>query len=54
MSAPSIPNPKLAAAATVSEASLIRANLFTPLKNDDHPCVAENLKVSEGGRSARF
>ena len=24
----------------------MRANAFTPLKNDEHPCVAENLKVS--------
>ena len=30
---------------SVAQASLIRVGLFTPLKNDEHPCVAENLKV---------
>merc|ERR1711936_83731 len=38
----------LAAATTLfsglAEANIVRASLFTPLKNDDHPCVAENLK----------
>lgn len=26
-------------------ANSFRGSLFTPLKNDEHPCVAENLKV---------
>ena len=30
---------------SVAQASLLRVGLFTPLKNDEHPCVAENLKV---------
>ena len=30
---------------SVAQANLIRVGLFTPLKNDEHPCVAENLKV---------
>merc|ERR1712117_839289 len=37
----------LAVATTLSglaDANIVRASLFTPLKNDDHPCVAENLK----------
>ena len=30
---------------SVAQANLIRVGLFTPLKNDEHPCVAENLKA---------
>lgn len=33
------------ALSSVAQSSLIRVGLFTPLKNDEHPCVAENLKV---------
>ena len=37
----------VAFAASSSEANLIRGgSYFTPLKNDEHPCVAENLKES--------
>ena len=35
-----------------AEANLLRGNFFTPLHNDEHPCVAENLKVDKKSSSS--